>query len=1077
MNEIFGVSMTSIMIVLLVLLGICLLTVAWVGLRRRVIFKMGIRNIPRRKAQTILIVIGLMLSTLIIAAALGTGDTIDHSVTAATYEGLGLADELVVFTRSEDREGNFANAVDELIPQDLVAAIETEFADSNLIDGVMPVLIQRVPAIKLVDNQPSLSEPSTYLVGIDPVRAEQFGGLRDLDGKTIDLASIPLDAVVISKDLAESIEAKAGDTIAVYYNNQPISLQVFAVAENSPLSGRFDQSTPGMVVPLERLQQATQLENQVTMIAISNKGGIESGMKYSDEVTDKLIALFAANNQPFGVDKIKQDSIEFAELFASIFTSFFLVFGLFSIAVGILLIVLIFTMLAAERRSEMGMTRAIGAQRRQLMEQFIAEGTAYAIAAGFVGAALGVGAAYVIGYAVRPILGEFLTIEPNVTLRSMVVAYCLGVVITFVAVVISSWKISHLNIVAAIRDITEVSTVGNDRSIFRRKKMKSALIILGAGIALLTAGFALASAGSSASDASDSDKALAGTGGVLQIPGGILLIWGLHRLLRPFWGIVLVLVGIAATAAGQRGDSAFLFYAGMSLMPFGIALLLRFFGVPTRPVFSILGIYIVALWLLPPSLSDDLFGTLDGGIEMFFLSGIFMVAGATILIVQNLDLLLAGVSRLGGLFRSKLPAVRTAVAFPGAAKGRTGMTIAMFSLIVFSLVMFATINRNFTALFTSDAANAGWDVRADAGGANPIGDTPAFLQTLADTGVNTGDIELAGQVTANFQINMRRVEGQEWKFFPLVGMDDDFARKSEVTFQQRANGFPDDASIIDALMTQPDTVVVSAAALADSGGFGGDPTQFILEDPDGDGPEIALESTTDLFDPISIQIEAADGSIKTVRVIGVIDSTISTLFGMYASQSLTKSIRPEPSVTSYFLRLSDPKISKEKAKQIETALVVNGIQGTSIKDELEDAQRQSTGFLLIFQGFMGLGLVVGIAAVGVIAFRSVVERRQQIGVLRAIGFQQSMISLSFLIETLFIVGLGVISGTALGLALAKNLFSSDDFTGGIDNFTFIIPWGLVLIILIVTFIAAMLMTLVPARQAARLSPAEALRYE
>src|SRR5215213_5920726 len=107
MNEIFGLSMTVIMIVLLVLLGICLLTVAWVALRRPVIFKLGVRNIPRRKAQTILVVVGLMLSTLIIAAALGTGDTIDHSVTAATYEGLGHADELVVHGQSEDGEGNF----------------------------------------------------------------------------------------------------------------------------------------------------------------------------------------------------------------------------------------------------------------------------------------------------------------------------------------------------------------------------------------------------------------------------------------------------------------------------------------------------------------------------------------------------------------------------------------------------------------------------------------------------------------------------------------------------------------------------------------------------------------------------------------------------------------------------------------------------------------------------------------------------------------------------------------------------------------------------------------------------------
>ena len=53
------------------------------------------------------------------------------------------------------------------------------------------------------------------------------------------------------------------------------------------------------------------------------------------------------------------------------------------------------------------------------------------------------------------------------------------------------------------------------------------------------------------------------------------------------------------------------------------------------------------------------------------------------------------------------------------------------------------------------------------------------------------------------------------------------------------------------------------------------------------------------------------------------------------------------------------------------------------------------------------------AAVGVIAFRSVVERRQQIGILRAIGYQRSMVSLSFMIETAFMVVLGVLSGTIL----------------------------------------------------------------
>ena len=86
MNEFFGLSMTYIMIALLIVLGIALSTVGWVVVRNRVLFMIGVRNIPRRRAQTILIVIGLMLSTLIISTAFSIGDTIDYSVTQQVYD-------------------------------------------------------------------------------------------------------------------------------------------------------------------------------------------------------------------------------------------------------------------------------------------------------------------------------------------------------------------------------------------------------------------------------------------------------------------------------------------------------------------------------------------------------------------------------------------------------------------------------------------------------------------------------------------------------------------------------------------------------------------------------------------------------------------------------------------------------------------------------------------------------------------------------------------------------------------------------------------------------------------------------
>src|SRR6266508_2900644 len=102
MDEIFGLPISGLLVGLVIALGLCLLLVGWVAWRRPVIFKLGVRNIPRRKTQTILIVVVLMLSTLIISAALGTGDTVDNSISSAVYDGLGRVDEVVVFSKDPD---------------------------------------------------------------------------------------------------------------------------------------------------------------------------------------------------------------------------------------------------------------------------------------------------------------------------------------------------------------------------------------------------------------------------------------------------------------------------------------------------------------------------------------------------------------------------------------------------------------------------------------------------------------------------------------------------------------------------------------------------------------------------------------------------------------------------------------------------------------------------------------------------------------------------------------------------------------------------------------------------------------
>ncbi len=1021
MNEIFGVPMNSIMVVLLVLLGICLLVVAWIALRRTLLFKMGLRNVPRRPAQTVLVIIGLMLSTLIIAAAFGTGDTIDNSVTSITYSILGPVDEVVIYSNSEDGEASVQALGSQTIPADTVQRVDALFEGTGLIHATMPMLLEEVPVFLFDGEAPTsaqdmiaaaqgghilAAEPSANLAGVDPAAIGPFGGLTATDGSSIDLAALPEDQIVISEATAKKLDAKVGDSLGFSFGNVPMAATVAAIAQDSLLSGQTNSTSLGMVMPLDRLQQITGKPDAITLVAISNTGATRGSLGNADEIVAKLKTEFTGGS--IGVNQIKKDNIEAAQLASSAFTTIFVVFGLFSIGVGILLIILIFSMLAAERRPEMGMARAVGAQRAQLVQQFLSEGTVYALLAGLVGAFLGTGAAYLIAFGLGRLFSDFFDIEPYVSPRSMVVAYCMGVVITFIAVIYASIRNSRLNIVAAIRDIPDVS------SPVRKKRTL-------------------------------------------------------------IFGALAVVIGALLAMIGLNGDSAFAAYAGLSILPFGIAFFLRFFGVPSRLVYSIVGLYLVVLWLLPDSVSTRLFGELNGDIEMFFLSGIFLVAGATVLIVQNLNLLLGIVNRIGGIFGGALPSVRTAIAFPGATPSRTGMTIAMFSLIIFSLVMFSTINENFAGAFLGDAANAGWDIRADQGGANPIGSSADFEKLLQDRGFDTTQIAAIGQGTTGFGGKVRRVGG-DWGNIFIHGMDEGLITESAITFQQRAAGFPDDASIIEALKTRPDVAVIDASALAGQSGFGGAvPDAFTLSAPAGDPSQEAVEPGDQDFAPVPVEIEGPGGTTVQVEIIGIIDTKISSLIGLFAPMATMDQVLPAPPLTSYFIRLNDPSKSSAVAKEIGQKLLINGVQSVSIKDELEGFQSRARSFLYIFQGFMGLGLIVGLAAIGVIAFRAVVERRQQIGVLRAIGFQSRAVSLSFLIETAFVVLLGCLSGTVLGLLLARNLFAGDDFVEG--GLALQIPWAQIIFILVLTFVAALLMTMIPARQASKLAPAEALRYE
>ena len=204
-------------------------------------------------------------------------------------------------------------------------------------------------------------------------------------------------------------------------------------------------------MPLAPAQRLLGKPGLIKLVFVANHDGVGA--------TDRVIELLRPTLAPLGLeaDNSKQDALDVADQQGAAFMSIFTTFGSFSIAAGILLIFLIFVMLAAERRAELGIARAIGTRRSHLVQMFLYEGLAYDLLAAAVGALLGIAVAYVMVLAMAAAFSASsdVTITYAVRLTSVVIAYAVGVLLTLAVVAFSAWRVSRMNIVSAIRNLPE----------------------------------------------------------------------------------------------------------------------------------------------------------------------------------------------------------------------------------------------------------------------------------------------------------------------------------------------------------------------------------------------------------------------------------------------------------------------------------------------------------------------------------------------------------------------------------------------------------------------------------------------
>ena len=787
-----------------------------------------------------------------------------------------------------------------------------------------------------------------------------------------------------------------------------------------PGQAGLSEITVGMVhlADAERLAAGNPGERSALMVA--GMADAEAVELMRSSLESWANASTTTDSAGIHVDRAKRSAVENTADVGEQFSMLFLIFGTFVILAGILLVINIFVMLGDERKPEMGMARAIGMTRGDIRALFVQEGTLLGFASALIGAHLGIGVAWLLmqgmDIAFRDTLGWAVVFDWSG--ESIQSGFLLGFIVTWVTLWLSSVWISRLNVVAAMR--------GLPTRMARSLPWWSILVV-----AFLV--FAALACGAIAFLVGDAET---GSRHAWWMLGGFLLLLGAVPIALAVGGWVLPESARLGPIRWHRRT-----------------------GLP-RLVMGCLGLAMVAWgWFEDPVRAEW-----EQGAFSLIVLGVFLVGAGVLIFTSIAPLIARAVARSAAPLSGRLAAVLpTSLSYPLATPFRTSMTMGMFSLVVFAVVILS----GYSAMFGDYMEDLG----AEAGGEFEF---VAFGQNLDFEG-DIGDWDLGDAHPDDFDavatihsgmVRTQRADAfndsagwAEYEWMAIRGFDANWTAHGGLSLQYWAQ---------DSHATEAD---VWAAVLAD-------PSLVIVDYTIASSPDAELYSTDlDLVigDAIVIADPFNDGVNRTVFVAGVLTQEASIMLnGAFITAEVAQTtFEASPSSVWFSLDPGASVASQEAvAAEVQAALLEDG--GTVVVIEVAFAKAQSF-FLSMFsllKSFLGLGLAVGIAGLAVVTIRNVSERRHQIGVLRAIGFRRSMVVGAFLTELTWVSLLGIFNGALVGIGFHYALYKK--FLAP-EGATFTMPWLEVTVIIVGAYLLTVSSTIWPVREAASIRPAEALR--
>lgn len=393
--------------------------------------------------------------------------------------------------------------------------------------------------------------------------------------------------------------------------------------------------------------------------------------------------------------------------------------------------------------------------------------------------------------------------------------------------------------------------------------------------------------------------------------------------------------------------------------------------------------------------------------------------------------------------------------YPLTNKKRTSLILFMFTVVLF-LSGFSGIVRSglgqFTHTFDSRQALAGYELSASADGFIKSDQLKALFANpryFNKTDIKSYSvIYLFDPRESNFFVTDNQVNG----------IDSSFADYNQLALTQRASQFQSDRETWRELAKNKDVVIIS------------DSTAKLTKDG----------KTVKVGDQVPVSVGK---QIVTKKVIGIARYKneyygFPTSYGIWMNQQELLAHAPNTGlISSYVLtQLQESKQLPIISTELKKDFSLHGIYQIQNPQVIFEAQQSFMKILLsLFQVFSNLATVIGIFGLTALMYRLIRERRQQIGMLRALGISRRIIYWGIIWEGAVIAVLGITAGIGLG-AFVGDFMLTLLFEGSKDLNHIQIPVDQ----LFWTWTGALLLTIltsmIPARQSFKLTPAEATRY-